>query len=107
MSGRPDLDSNPGEVVPEGTVFSRDQSGVSEYTPSKVDAYVVWQLNSLPKGVGMFAVHHDSGLNGAALLFQSILEGLASSHGASISQRFPSEGPLIARARKLGPIQVG
>ena len=57
--------------------------------------------------VRILAVHHDSGLNGAALLFQSILEGLAKGHGAAVSQTFPREGPLVARAKELGPVQVG
>jgi glycosyltransferase involved in cell wall biosynthesis len=57
-------------------------------------------------GVRILAVHHDPGLNGAALLFQSVLEGLAKDYGASISMRFPREGPIVARARELGPVHV-
>jgi hypothetical protein len=57
-------------------------------------------------GIRILAVHHDAGLNGATLLFQSVLEGLAKDHGASISLRFPREGPLVARARDLGPVQL-
>jgi glycosyltransferase involved in cell wall biosynthesis len=57
-------------------------------------------------GIRILAVHHDSGLNGATLLFQSVLEGLAKDHGASISMRFPREGHIVARARKLGPVHV-
>ena len=57
-------------------------------------------------GVRVLAVHHDAGLNGAALLFQSVLEGLARDHGASISTIFPREGPIVSRARSLGPVHV-
>src|SRR6478752_4665584 len=57
-------------------------------------------------GIRILAVHHDSGLTGAALLFQSVLEGLARDYGAGISAEFPREGPMVARARKLGPVQV-
>jgi glycosyltransferase involved in cell wall biosynthesis len=58
------------------------------------------------EGVRIVAVQHDAGLNGATLLFQSILEGLAKDHGASISVRFPKNGALVARARELGPVYV-
>lgn len=58
-------------------------------------------------GVRILAVHHDPGLNGAGLLFLSIIEGLAKNHGASVFQTFPHEGPLVARAKELGPVQVG
>lgn len=57
-------------------------------------------------GVRILAVHHDPGLTGATLLFQSVLEGLAKNHGASISMRFPREGAIVARARELGPVHV-
>ncbi len=59
------------------------------------------------EGLRILAVHHDAGLNGAALLFESVIEGLAKNHGAVISTRFPREGPLVARAKRLGPVQVG
>lgn len=58
------------------------------------------------EGVRILAVHHDPGLNGATLLFQSVLEGLAKDYGASISMRFPRDGPVVARARELGPVHV-
>jgi glycosyltransferase involved in cell wall biosynthesis len=54
----------------------------------------------------ILAVHHDSGLNGATLLFQAILERLASEYGASVSLKFPREGPILTRARRLGPVHV-
>jgi glycosyltransferase involved in cell wall biosynthesis len=57
-------------------------------------------------GVRVLAIHHDAGLNGAALLFQSVLEGLARGHGASISTMFPREGPIVTRARQLGPVHI-
>jgi glycosyltransferase involved in cell wall biosynthesis len=63
--------------------------------------------NTVLEGARILAVHHDPGLNGAGLLFQSILEGLAKSHGAAVFQTFPREGPLVARAKELGPVQVG
>ena len=59
------------------------------------------------EGVRILAVHHDPGLNGAGLLFHSILEGLTKNHGAGVFQMFPHEGPLVARAKELGPVQVG
>jgi glycosyltransferase involved in cell wall biosynthesis len=58
------------------------------------------------EGVRVLAIHHDAGLNGAALLFQSVLEGLARDHGMSISAMFPREGAILARARQLGPVHV-
>ena len=64
-------------------------------------------MSSLLEGVRILAVHHDSGLNGAGLLFHSILEGLAKNYGASVFQTFPQEGPLVARAKDLGPVEVG
>jgi glycosyltransferase involved in cell wall biosynthesis len=64
-------------------------------------------MSSMLEGVRILAVHHDPGLNGAGLLFHSILKGLAKDHGAAVFQRFPREGPLVARAKDLGPIQVG
>jgi glycosyltransferase involved in cell wall biosynthesis len=63
-------------------------------------------VNSMLDGIRILAVHHDPGLNGAALLFQSVLEGLAKDHGASVWTRFPREGPIVARARELGPVHV-
>ena len=57
-------------------------------------------------GVRILAIHHDPGLNGATLLFQSILEGLVRDHGASISTRFPRDGAIVERARALGPVHV-
>jgi glycosyltransferase involved in cell wall biosynthesis len=57
-------------------------------------------------GVRILAVHHDPGLNGATLLFQSVLEGLVENHGAAVSMRFPREGPIVGRARELGPVHV-
>lgn len=64
-------------------------------------------MSALLEGVRILAVHHDPGLNGAVLLFQSILEGLAKDHGAAVSQTFPHEGPVVARAKELGPVQLG
>jgi glycosyltransferase involved in cell wall biosynthesis len=58
------------------------------------------------EGVRILTVHHDSGLTGAALLFQSVMEGLVKNHGAAVFQTFPREGPLVARARQLGPVHV-
>jgi glycosyltransferase involved in cell wall biosynthesis len=57
-------------------------------------------------GVRILAVHHDSGRNGATLLFQTVLEGLARDHGAVITSSFPREGPLVDRARALGLVHV-
>lgn len=57
-------------------------------------------------GVRILAVHHDAGLNGAALLFQTVLEGLAVDHGARVRSVFPRSGPLVERARELGPCDV-
>jgi glycosyltransferase involved in cell wall biosynthesis len=64
-------------------------------------------VSAMLEGVRILAVHHDPGLNGAVLLFQSILEGLAKNHGAAVSQTFPHEGPVVARAKELGPVQLG
>src|SRR5689334_18169600 len=58
------------------------------------------------KGLRVLAIHHDPGLNGAVLLFQSVLEGLARDHGASVSMVFPRDGPILPRARRLGPVQL-
>jgi glycosyltransferase involved in cell wall biosynthesis len=58
------------------------------------------------EGLRVLAIHHDSGLNGAVLLFQSVLEGLARDHGASVSMIFPREGPILPRARRLGPVHL-
>jgi glycosyltransferase involved in cell wall biosynthesis len=63
-------------------------------------------VNSMLDGIRILAVHHDSGLNGATLLFQSVLERLSKDHGAVIRMRFPREGPIVARARELGPVDV-
>jgi glycosyltransferase involved in cell wall biosynthesis len=57
-------------------------------------------------GVHILGVHHDPGRNGATLLFQTVLEGLANSHGARISMSFPRDGPIVARAQALGPVQL-
>lgn len=57
-------------------------------------------------GARIYAVHHDSGLNGATLLFQSVLEGLVKDHGAVVSSRFQRDGPMVPRARELGPVYV-
>jgi glycosyltransferase involved in cell wall biosynthesis len=64
-------------------------------------------VSAMLEGVRILAVHHDPGLNGATLLFHSVLEGLAKNHGAAVFQTFPREGPLVPRARELGPVQVG
>ncbi|MEY2458848.1 MAG: hypothetical protein QOG30_678, partial [Acidimicrobiaceae bacterium] len=58
------------------------------------------------EGVRILAVHHDPGRNGAALLFQSVLEGLVHDHGAIVSMTVPRDGPLVARAQALGPVRV-
>ena len=63
-------------------------------------------MSAMLEGVRILAVHHDPGLNGAVLLFQSILEGLAKNHGAAVSQTFPHEGPVVARAKELGPVRL-
>src|SRR4051794_8716816 len=57
-------------------------------------------------GARILAVHHDPGRNGGSLLFQTVLEGLVHDHGAAVSAVFPREGPLVARARALGPVRV-
>jgi glycosyltransferase involved in cell wall biosynthesis len=57
-------------------------------------------------GARICAVHHDAGLNGATLLFQSVLEGLVRDYGAVVSSRFPREGPIVPRAREIGPVYV-
>ena len=59
------------------------------------------------EGTRILAIHHDPSLTGAGLLFESVIEGLAKNHGAIISQSFPKDGPLVARAKQLGPVQVG
>ena len=59
------------------------------------------------EGTRILAVHHDPSLTGAALLFESVIEGLVKNYGAIISQSFPKQGPLVARAREFGPVQVG
>src|SRR5256885_2008147 len=63
-------------------------------------------LSPMLEGVRILAVHHDAGRNGATLLFQSVLEGLAKDHGAQISTIVPRDGPIVARARALGPVHV-
>src|SRR5438874_12760296 len=72
---------------------SRSRSAVSPSSP-------------MLDGVRILAVHHDAGRNGATLLFQSGLEGLAKDHGARISTIVPRDGPIVARARALGPVRV-
>src|SRR5438477_8998113 len=72
---------------------SRSRSAVSPSSP-------------MLDGVRILGVHHDAGRNGATLLFQSVLEGLAKDHGAQISTIVPREGPIVARARALGPVHV-
>jgi glycosyltransferase involved in cell wall biosynthesis len=57
-------------------------------------------------GVRVLAVHHDGGLNGATLLFQTVLEGLARDHGAVVVTRVLRDGPIVERARALGPVHV-
>lgn len=59
------------------------------------------------EGTRILAVHHDASLTGAALLFESVIKGLVKNYGAIISQTFPKQGPLVARAKDLGPVQVG
>ena len=59
------------------------------------------------EGTRILAVHHDPSLTGAALLFESVIEGLIHTYGAIISQSFPKPGAMVARARVLGPVQVG
>jgi glycosyltransferase involved in cell wall biosynthesis len=59
------------------------------------------------EGVRILAVHHDPGLNGAVLLFHSILEGLAKNHGATVVQTFPHDGPMVPRAKAVGPVEIG
>src|SRR5688572_26039092 len=65
------------------------------------------RLTSMLDGTRILAIHHDPLLTGAALLFESVIEGLAKDHGAIISQTFPKDGPMVARAQKLGPVHVG
>jgi glycosyltransferase involved in cell wall biosynthesis len=57
-------------------------------------------------GVRILAVHHHPGRHGATLLFQSVLEGLAKDYGAIISTTVLGDGPIVARARALGPVRV-
>lgn len=60
----------------------------------------------MPEGTRVLAVHHDAGLNGAALLFQSVLDRLVEMHGADVASVFPRPGPLVERAEALGPVEV-
>src|SRR5262245_11375520 len=59
------------------------------------------------KGTRILAIHHDALFTGATLLFESVIEGLTKDHGAIITQSFPKDGPLVDRAKKFGPVQVG
>src|SRR4051812_17915867 len=70
------------------------------------DTRAVAPVSSTLSGVRILAVHHDAGLSGACLLFESVIEGLAKTHGATVFQTFAREGPLVDRAKALGPVEV-
>jgi hypothetical protein len=64
-------------------------------------------LSSRVEGIRILAVNHDVGVNGAMLLFQSAPEGLTKNYWRCRFQTFPREGPLVTRAKELGPGYVG